>query len=131
MFQQAVKYKCRWMHPRSKHWHLIDFVLIRQCDLNKIKHTRVYCPTTTWSDHRLIYSKAPADSHNMKAFYDRLRAVYSPKHSDCSPLLSVKGTLLITDHAAVLKRWAEHFHSVLNGQSQMDVETLECPTKDN
>ena len=30
-----------WMHPRSKHWHLIGYVLARQRDLKNILHTRV------------------------------------------------------------------------------------------
>ena len=54
VFQQANKLKASWMHPRSKHWHLIDYVLVRQSDLRDIRLTRVMRPTTIWSDHRMV-----------------------------------------------------------------------------
>lgn len=44
VFQQANKYKASWMHPRSKHWHLIDFVLTRQRDLRDVRLTRCFVP---------------------------------------------------------------------------------------
>jgi len=40
MFQLQNKYKTSWMHPRSKHWHLIDFVIVRRSDLHDVKTTR-------------------------------------------------------------------------------------------
>ena len=33
VFRQADKFKTTWMHPRSKQWHLIDYIIIRQRDL--------------------------------------------------------------------------------------------------
>ena len=33
MFQLPNKYKMSWMHPRSKHWHLIDYIIVRRTDL--------------------------------------------------------------------------------------------------
>jgi len=54
VFQQADKYKGSWMHPRSGHWHLIDFVLTKQRDLRNIRLTRVMRATTSWSDHRMV-----------------------------------------------------------------------------
>ena len=54
IFQQVNKYKASWMHPRSKHWHLIDFVLVRQRDLRAVRLTRVMRPTSSWSDHRMV-----------------------------------------------------------------------------
>ena len=46
VFQQANKLKASWLHPRSKHWHLIDYVLTRQRDLSDIRLTRVMRPTS-------------------------------------------------------------------------------------
>jgi len=54
VFQQANKFKASWMHPRSKHWHLIDHVLVRQCDLQNSWLTHIMCPTIAWSDHRMV-----------------------------------------------------------------------------
>ena len=50
----------------------------------------------------------------MKKFFDALKTVYGPKSSGTTPLLSADGTSLLTDKEAILKRWAEHFDSVLN-----------------
>ena len=56
-FQQASRYKTTWMHPRSKQWHMIDYVITRHRDINDVFHTRAMCGSTTWSDHRLVRSK--------------------------------------------------------------------------
>ena len=32
-FRMKDKHNTSWMHPRSKHWHLIDYVITRQRDL--------------------------------------------------------------------------------------------------
>ena len=34
-FRMADKYKTTWMHPRSKHWHMIDFIIVRQRDIEQ------------------------------------------------------------------------------------------------
>ena len=40
LFRQADKYKTTWMHPRSKQWHLIDYVITKQRDIQDICITR-------------------------------------------------------------------------------------------
>ena len=30
MFKQRDSHKVSWMHPRSRHWHLLDYVIVRQ-----------------------------------------------------------------------------------------------------
>lgn len=57
VFQQKDKYKTSWMHPRSKHWHLIDYVIVRRKDLKDVLHTRAMRGADCWTDHRLIRSK--------------------------------------------------------------------------
>ena len=57
MFQQDNMYKTSWMHPRTKEWHMIDYVITRQRDMKDIHLTRVKRGTCTWSDHRLVKSK--------------------------------------------------------------------------
>ena len=59
LFQQKTKYKTTWMHPRSKHWHQIDFIIIRQRDISDVRHTRVMrgASASVFSDHRLVRSK--------------------------------------------------------------------------
>jgi hypothetical protein len=54
VFQQANKYKTTWMHPRSQHWHLIDYIMVRQSDRRDVNLTRCMRGTTCWTDHRLL-----------------------------------------------------------------------------
>ena len=56
-FQQANRYKTTWMHPRSKQWHMIDYVITRHRDIKDVFHTRAMSGSSTWSDHRLVRSK--------------------------------------------------------------------------
>ncbi|XP_072168007.1 uncharacterized protein [Diadema setosum] len=41
LFQLPDIHKATWMHPRSKHWHLIDYVITRGRDIQNIRITRV------------------------------------------------------------------------------------------
>ena len=45
------------MHPRSKHWHQLDFILVRQRDVHDVLHTRVMPSAECYTDHRLVRSK--------------------------------------------------------------------------
>ncbi|ESO08855.1 hypothetical protein HELRODRAFT_168769 [Helobdella robusta] len=54
VFQKADRKKTSWKHPRSGHWHLIDYILIRQRDLSLARLTKAVRASTMWSDHRLI-----------------------------------------------------------------------------
>ena len=44
------------MYPRSKHWHLIDNVIVRRRDLNEVQITRAMRGAECSTDHRLIRS---------------------------------------------------------------------------
>ena len=57
LFQQKDRLKTTWMHPRSKHWHLLDYVLIRQRDRKDVKLTRVMPSAECHTDHRLVRCK--------------------------------------------------------------------------
>ena len=61
VFRLPTRRKTSWMHPRSKHWHLIDYVIVRNKDRQDVRVTK-----TVWSDcwtgHRLVVSKQPAHS---------------------------------------------------------------------
>ncbi|XP_076054495.1 uncharacterized protein LOC143033187 [Oratosquilla oratoria] len=54
MFRQADKYKTTWLHPRSRQWHLIDFVICRQRDIRDVKITRAMRGAECWTDHCLV-----------------------------------------------------------------------------
>ena len=56
----------------------------------------------------------------MKKFHNALKTIYGPKSSCATPLLSADGSTLLTDKDAILKRWVEHFNSVLNRPSSVN-----------
>ena len=60
----------------------------------------------------------------MKKFFDVLKAVYGPQSSGTTPLLNVDETSLLTDKETILKKWAEHFDSVLNRPSSINDEAI-------
>ena len=70
-----------------------------------------------------------ADRKDMKKFHDALKTIYGPKSSGATPVLSADGSTLLTDKDAILKRWAEHFNSVLYRPScyqQTATDRVQC-----
>ena len=61
----------------------------------------------------------------MKKFHDAPKTIYGPKSSGATPLVSADGSTLLTDKEAILKRWAEHFNSVLNRPSSINEDAIE------
>ena len=57
VFRLPHRNRTSWMHPRSKHWHLIDYVITRRKDRQDVRVTKAMCGADCWTDHRLIISK--------------------------------------------------------------------------
>lgn len=57
LFQLKNKYKTSWMHPRSKHWHLLDYIIVRRSDTKDVLLTRAMRGAEWWTDHRLIIAR--------------------------------------------------------------------------
>ena len=55
-FQLRGIHKTSWMHPRSKHWHLIDHLIVGRCYLNEVQITPAMRGAECSTDHRLIRS---------------------------------------------------------------------------
>ena len=55
-FQLCDMRKTSWIHPRSEHRHLIDYVIVRCRDLNEVQITRVMCGAKCSTDHSQICS---------------------------------------------------------------------------
>ena len=66
IFHQKDSLKTSWMQPQSKHWHLLDYVLVHKWDLKDVLHTRVMPSAECHTDHRLVRCK--------------LRMQFKPKH---------------------------------------------------
>ncbi|BHF69816.1 hypothetical protein SprV_0301286300 [Sparganum proliferum] len=49
--------KATWMHPRSRQWHLLDYVLVRRRDQRDMRVTKEIPGADGWTDHRLVISK--------------------------------------------------------------------------
>ena len=49
--------KTSWMHHRSKHLHLIDYVIARRKDRRVVRVTKTMYAADCWTDHRLAVSK--------------------------------------------------------------------------
>ena len=55
-FQLCDMHKTSWMHPRSKHWHLIDYVIVIRSSLNEVQITRAMRGAECSTDHLIIHS---------------------------------------------------------------------------
>ena len=58
LFRLPLRQKTTWRHPRSKHWHALDYVLTRKRD---IKDVCITCSMPgaddCWTDHCLLLSR--------------------------------------------------------------------------
>ncbi|CAI9725047.1 Hypothetical predicted protein [Octopus vulgaris] len=45
------------MHPRSKQWHLIDYIITRQRDSSDVLITRAMPGAKCWTEHKMIRAK--------------------------------------------------------------------------
>lgn len=54
IFKHRSHHKTTWMHPRSKHWHLLDYVITRQKDRRDILDTRAMRGADCSTDHNMI-----------------------------------------------------------------------------
>ena len=57
MFKQKDERKATWMQPRSKHWHMIDFIITRCRDKMVIHSIRAMRGANCWTDHQMLRSK--------------------------------------------------------------------------
>ncbi len=56
IFQMKNRFKTTWQHPRSKHWHLLDYVIVHQKDRKDVLTTRVMRGAECWTDHLMVRS---------------------------------------------------------------------------
>ena len=77
----------------------------------------------SWLSSKADEIQSFADRKDTKKF-DALKTVYCPQSSGTTPLLSADGTSLLTVNEAILKRWADHFDSVLNRPSSINDDAI-------
>ena len=54
LFQMPDKWFYSWQHPRSKRYHLLDYMLVRQSDTRDITSTRIMRGADCSTDHFLV-----------------------------------------------------------------------------
>ena len=57
MFKQNEERKKTWMHPRSRLWHMIDFIITRCRNKMDVHSTRAMRGANCWTDHQILRSK--------------------------------------------------------------------------
>ena len=57
MFKQKDAHKITWTHPRSRHGHMIDFIITRCRDKMDICSTRTMCGANCGTDHQMLRSR--------------------------------------------------------------------------
>ena len=56
-FHHKLKHKVTWTHPRSKHGHMIDYILTRKSDIRDVCNVRVLRSADCDTDHKLVRGK--------------------------------------------------------------------------
>ena len=57
IFQHKEAHKNTWMHPRSKHWHMLDNIIVKQRDVNDLLNTRAMRGADCGTDHMTLRSR--------------------------------------------------------------------------
>ena len=95
LFRQKTKHKTTWMHPRSKSWHLLEYILTRKREIKDIRQVCVMPGEEFWTDHRLVRAKLSLVSSPKQRFH----AVALPKRLDiprCVVQMSKKLLLMLS-----------------------------------
>ena len=81
-FRQKVMQKVTWIHPRSKHGHILDYIITRKRDLRDVCTVRVMRGAECGTDHKLVRGKLKMCIKRK----ERTTAVKVPKRIDVSKL---------------------------------------------
>ena len=82
LFRLKTIHKTSWMHPRSKQWHLLDYIIVKSDQLREVHKTRVMRGADCWTDHNLILAKIKMKIRpaSLRRNHDR------PKNINCAAL---------------------------------------------
>ncbi|XP_047120608.1 craniofacial development protein 2-like [Schistocerca piceifrons] len=74
--QNRDVHKVTWKHPRSGHWHQLDFIITRRSNLRHVLNPRIYHSTDCDTDHSLVVTKSqftPKEIHSAKSVCRRVK----------------------------------------------------------
>ena len=85
-FQLPPRNRTSWMHPRSKHWHLIDYIIVRQEGRSDVRITKSLCGEDCAKNHqyRLHPWIGPQDQHSVATEWPPLFLGYAASQSSMS-----------------------------------------------
>ena len=81
------------MHPRSKDWHLIDYVITKRRDIKDIHLTRSFHTSCYLSDHALLRSKT-----SFRLQHRRIKRSSVPKQINILPLKDPNQQAALSSH---------------------------------
>ncbi|CAI9726682.1 Hypothetical predicted protein [Octopus vulgaris] len=85
----------------------------------------------SWWQAKAVELQGYADQGNMHRFYTGTKKIFSPIRSSTGALKTADGQILTTEE--IMHHWKEHFHLLLNNQSQTPEDllrnTLQRPVK--
>ena len=93
IFRLPTRNRTSWMHPRSKHWHLIDYVIVRKRDRQDVRLTKSMCGAECWTDHRLIITKLNIRIEPKR----RPQGKKAPKRLNVAKLMTDRGKQFFVD----------------------------------
>ena len=62
-FSHADIHKGTWQHPRSKRWHLIDYIIVRQHYKSDVLDSGVRRSADCWTDHKMVCARVKLRFH--------------------------------------------------------------------
>ena len=78
MFKQKDERKTTWMHPRSGHWYMIDFIVTTCWYKMDIHYTRAFRGANCWTDRQMLRSKV---AFRIRKFAPQARYAVNAQHS--------------------------------------------------
>ena len=66
LFRTKPQHKVSWRHPRSKHWHQLDLILVRRAEIKNVLHTRSYHSADCDRDRFLVCCKTRIQRHSTR-----------------------------------------------------------------
>ncbi|CAF3849768.1 unnamed protein product, partial [Rotaria sp. Silwood1] len=120
-FPHKAVHQGTWMHPKTKQWHMLDYILVNRKFRSSVQDVRAHRGATggIGTDHHLLRAKI------------RLRGNgQSIKHIPVQD----KNGLTLTNSKDQLNRWKEYFDKMLNVDTTINEQVLQqipSPTVDD
>ena len=77
-----------------------------------------------WWQDKTSYMQWLSDTNQLGEFYSEVRKLIGTSYHARVPLRSLDGSHLLTSKEDVLKRWAEHFNTLLNVDRSADLQSI-------